>query len=276
MGAKKSRKALTLPNAFRPGSKVFKEFSPILWRISTVLEHNRNQYLILYKQILRDAYTMYYRMPQDIRLRFEMAVKNVALEGWDEATQVSAPYDGETVIPRLREMFNTIYLTRQRLGIPVREIQNFFPRHVNDVVGLTKHIMSERMSPAYKENILNRLERFSNEVRAQYNRDPTDEERVEFLLRSYNNDGVYEFKTAPPVVGSSNAKKRVIERVDEDINKFYANSMEALTRYVYSNITDLTVAEFFLKDGAPVEFLRGDRKKTTRHRHRVPEQLHHS
>jgi hypothetical protein len=143
--------------------------------------------------------------------------------------------------PSLRTEFGTVQTVLKDVrkemiesGIEVGEIENYFPRIVNDVDGLLKSLGREE-----KSKITRAIEEYAKKNELTVATVPQD---VKNDIADKVARGIYRKADA----GQSRVQKeRQIDTVTEDLEQYYASPIEALTRHLRGAVNDINRRKFF-------------------------------
>ena len=117
----------------------------------------------------------------------------------------------------------------------MKYLEEYFPRVVNDSIGLLSYMTGTEYGSQIKQAILN--------AEVQAGHELTDDEKavlVNKLIRGYK---VAEVTLTPP----GNVKARSIAEITKELNPFYADSMDALAIYIQGMNENIEARKLFGK-----------------------------
>jgi len=123
-------------------------------------------------------------------------------------------------LTEVRKVLDKIHEEATKVGLDIKYLEEYFPRTVNDSIGLLSYIYKTE----YGSQIQNAIK--LSEVEAGH--DLTDEEKAVIankMLRGYKVAGI---TLTPP----GNVKARSIEEINKELNPFYNDSMDSLAIYI--------------------------------------------
>ena len=176
------------------------------------------------------------KMSEDDAIAFDLALKNDYVEKQQE---IIAKYGAEKEWSAIKELLADIYSDAMNVGLDLGYRQDYFPRKVKDVEGFMAYLQG--------------LEDWTRYQQALKEADPenvfTMEEKADFLNKYLR--GFVRVDLMPVKYGSE--KTRKIPVVDNDINKFYAESMESYISYLEGMNSRIESAKFLGKDATNYE-----------------------
>lgn len=134
-----------------------------------------------------------------------------------------------------RYILDAIYRESADVGIDMKYLEEYFPRVVNDSIGLLSYMTGTEYGSQIKQAILN--------AEVQAGHELTDDEKavlVNKLIRGYK---VAEVTLTPP----GNVKARSIAEITKELNPFYADSMDALAIYIQGMNENIEARKLFGK-----------------------------
>lgn len=226
-----------------------KLFVPLVSRLQAISETaNLGQRLRRFDFDLGQAVTRDFQAVKPFMVAFEnlperdARILDLALKNGDTASR-DAVLNAHGMVGAFARVEQVLSATRQRAiaaGYDVGEIQDYFPRKVNDYEGLHAHYYG---TPAFGA-IEQALKDAADKAQAQ-GRILTREERIEVV-----NSTLRGFRRGESKPG--NLKARKTDVVDVDADQFYADSVEALVSYVENLNTAIEKRRFFGKFAVPV------------------------
>lgn len=169
-------------------------------------------------------------------IAFDLALKNEVAEIRDE---ILAKYDAEEDFNKVREVLEDIYYKANDAGLEVGYIEDYFPRKVKDKDGLLSYLHGTDEWSGYQQ-ALQREDPY-NEF--------TAEEQADFLdkfLRGIVRADVASYKY-------SSEKARKLDTIDNTLNQYYADSMQALISYIDGMNARIQTVNFFGRNRENVE-----------------------
>ena len=161
-------------------------------------------------------------------IAFDLALKNEVAEIRDE---ILKKYDAEEDFNKVREVLEDIYYKANDAGLEVGYIEDYFPRKVKDKDGLLSYLHGTDEWSSYQQ-ALQREDPY-NEF--------TAEEQADFLdkfLRGIVRADVASYKY-------SSEKARKLDTIDNTLNQYYADSMQALISYIDGMNARIQTVNFF-------------------------------
>ena len=169
-------------------------------------------------------------------IAFDLALKNEVAEIRDE---ILKKYDAEEDFNKVREVLEDIYYKANDAGLEVGYIEDYFPRKVKDKDGLLSYLHGTDEWSGYQQ-ALQREDPY-NEF--------TAEEQADFLdkfLRGIVRADVASYKY-------SSEKARKLDTIDNTLNQYYADSMQALISYIDGMNARIQTVNFFGRNRENVE-----------------------
>jgi len=176
--------------------------------------------------------------------RFDLALKNgdtKTINSIVEKYGIQKEYDN------IKKVLDDMWNRADEVGFDIGYRKNYWPRQVKDTKGFLEHLQGTEAWSALEEAIKRK--------ELDLGRHLTEVERaglINTMLRGYRNGGITLSKTGA-------MENRVLDAVTPELNKFYANSDEALLNYIERTNDAIESRKFFGKQralqGAPKEAL---------------------
>lgn len=222
--------------AMIPLSTRAKRISPKLRNRLRMFEFNLANELNKKYDKSRPFLDIWKKMSADDAIAFDLALKNDYVEKQQE---IIAKYNAEKEWSAIKGLLADIYSDAMNVGLDLGYREDYFPRKVKDVEGFMAYIQG--------------LEDWTRYQQALKEADPenvfTMEEKAEFLNKYLR--GFVRVDLMPVKYGSE--KTRKIPVVNNDINKFYAESMESYISYIEGMNARIESAKFLGKDATNYE-----------------------
>lgn len=239
----------TLSDLKDVAEEVLTPISSRLERIDPSLKSSMRKFeysAIQAKQADQEAVTPFLQATKKIK-KAEYAKLDMALKSGDAETryEILKKYGIEKEYENLRKTLDEVHKRAEDVGLEIGYIEDYIPRVVKDRKGLMAHFRGSdnwsdiQIAINKKENEIGRL--MSEDEKADF---------INTLIRGYGKDQIRLSKTR-------NMKERRIRTIDEDINKFYADSRSAIVSYL-DNVNELIEARKFF--GKKVKGMTPDMK----------------
>lgn len=152
----------------------------------------------------------------------EYRILDIALKnGNDEVMQYYADKLGiSEEMKEVRKILDKIYEEAGLVGLDVKYREKYFPRTIKDSIGLLTYIYKTEFGSKIKEAIFYAEREAGHEL--------TDEEKAVIANKMLMGWEVNGITLTPP----GNTKARQIEKVTQELNPFYNDSMDSLVTYV--------------------------------------------
>ena len=238
-------KSLTLPEKIRKAYEEFdfgeswkKAIIPLSTRAKRVAPTLRNK-IRRFEFDLMETKQNYYRQTEPLMrkwnkfskedaIAFDLALKNGAVEIRD---RILRKYNAVADFEKVKAVLEDIYYKANDAGLDVGYIEDYFPRKIIDKDGLMSY--------------LHGTEEWSSYQQALQREDPhnqfTAEEQAEFLDKFLR--GVVRADVAAYKYSSEKARK--LDIIDNTLNQYYADSMQALISYIDGMNARISTVNFF-------------------------------
>lgn len=173
-------------------------------------------------------------MSEDDAIAFDFALKNDYVK---KQLEIVDKYNARKEWEAVRETLEQIYDEAINAGLDINWRPDYFPRKVKDVDGFLSYIHN---MPEWT--------RFQQAIDEAGLSGATAEEQAEFLNKYLR--GFVKVDLMPNKYGSE--KQRTIDIIDNEMNKFYTPSIEALVGYI-EGLNSRVVSANFLGKGANIE-----------------------
>lgn len=169
-------------------------------------------------------------------IAFDIALKNDYVK---KQLEIVDKYGAREEWEKVRKLLLDIYDSAIKAGLDVNFRPDYFPRKVKDAKGLLAYLRGTEEWTKFQE--------------ALREADPdnifTEEEQADFInkyLRGFVKVDMMPYKY-------SSEKQRKIERINNEMNKFYAPSMESLVSYIEGMNARIKASEFLGRDAENLE-----------------------
>lgn len=170
-------------------------------------------------------------MSDEDAIAFDLALKNDYVSKQEEIVK---KYNAESEWSKIKAVLSNIYYDAVGTGLDIGYREDYFPRKVKDTDGFLSYLRSTEDWTRYQE--------------ALRNADPDNtfsvEEQAEFLNKYMR--GFVRVDLMPLKYGSE--KTRKIPVVNNEINRFYANSIDSYVSYIEGMNARIESAKFLGKD----------------------------
>ena len=232
-----------LSDALTPLEERIKEISPDLYNMNRRLELAKiNKTNAYYKKVKNFVETAQ-KMPADEFHTFDLALKNRDMQTVQTYIQ---KYNLEKDFGDIREILNELREGMIEVGVDVEYLPDYFPRKINDSKGLLDYVELEFSGKPEYSIIQKLLEEKNKDGRVRTVED--EAQIINSLIRGYAG-GI-------SIANISNVKERTIKYIDEHLDNYYKNSLDALTDYISGAVQVIENKKYFGKETKEVQNLR--------------------
>ena len=229
--------AKTWDNLFVPLSTRAKRINPKLRNKLRRYEHDVLQSNLNYKERIMPMLQKWKTFSPEDKFTFDLALKNNTPRIRDRILQ---KYDAEQEFKAVQDVLEEIHEQAINAGLDVGYIEDYYPRKVDDVNGLLSYLHGTEQWSAYQQAFEQEFGKNAN-VGA--------EEQAEFMdkfLRGIKKADVAGYKY-------SSEKARKLDTIDNTLNQYYADSLNALLDYIDGMNARIQSANFFGRNRNNVE-----------------------
>lgn len=238
-------------SAWTGAEKIFAASSTRLYNIHPVLfrEVRRYAYDVLNRttDMLNDIKPFLKavkKMSKKDRAELDLALKNAHHR---KIGELIAKYGLEQEYAEARDVLDEIYSLAKEVGIEIDYRRDYWHRHLNDPAGFLEYFQKGENWSLIEQAIKSRAQRSGRKVE-----ELTVEEKakiVNTLLRGYRTQALVLSRPGA-------AKERTIDIIDRDLNQFYDDFANSITRYIKLMNAKVAEREFFGSETKEIVNLR--------------------
>lgn len=232
-----------LSDALVPVEDRIKQISPDLFNMNRRLEISKIQRNTGYQKRIKNFVETMQKMPANEFHTFDLALKNRDAQ---TIAQYLQKYDLEKDFAEVRDVLNELREGMIEVGVDVEYLSDYYPRKIKDSKGFLDYIELNFSGKPEFSIIEKMLEEKNKDGRVRTIED--EAQIINSFIRGYSG-GI-------SIANIGNVKERTIRYVDEYLDAFYKNSLDALTDYISGAVQVIENKKYFGKETKEVQNLR--------------------
>lgn len=232
-----------LSDSIIPLEEEIKQISPELYAMNRRLEIAKIQQTKKYFNEIKGFVEKAQKMSAEDFYTFDLALKNRDV---DKAAVYLEKYNMTDDFAKVRKVLDDLREQMIEVGVDVAYLTDYYPRVIKDTDGLLDYVevnFSGRPEYSIFQKILEE-KRKDGRIRTKED----EAQIINSLIRGYSG-GI-------TLANISNVKERSIQVVDQYLNQFYKNSLDALTSYVSGAVQTVENKKYFGKETKELQRLR--------------------